>query len=376
MMASVPVSIELCGSCDKSVLESHSAILCDGKCEMWWHIDCAGITKKYYGKFNAIVHMKGLKWFCTKCVDIVAAKPVATGNSDRKSDMCEYSALFSIITTELENISKNNLVMSELLTELKNENKVIKLQLSQLGGYESLKESTRVNDSTSPAQESRSVMNGSYSDAVKTRSTGMGTCDKRKGSTRSSATVANRPKPNVIPKVVEIEQVGGSSNSSNATEEDILAASLTQDSVSTRGNVGLSEIGNSWIVKKNNRKRDRAKPIIGSRSDCESVKIKAVGKLNWIFVSRLTTDCTKDDILDFLVMNSVSGECVELVPKHASYKSFKIGVSSDLTSKLLDGNFWPTGTLVREFVFKSKPVTDFVASRTFLGGARTPITGR
>lgn len=80
-------------------------------------------------------------------------------------------------------------------------------------------------------------------------------------------------------------------------------------------------------------------------------------------VSRLAIDVVKDDLVKYLEDSGVKADCVELQPKYNTYKSFKVGVSSDVTSTIMNAEFWPSGTLVREFVSKN----DSVFSRTFLG---------
>lgn len=153
--------------------------------------------------------------------------------------------------------------------------------------------------------------------------------------------------------------------------------SMSQVAVDRISNLGenssksVSEQNNSLQVVNKNKKRVHGKPIIGLRTDCESVKVKAVEGLKWIFISRLTTNCTNYDILDYLDKYCVTAEYFEIILKHASYKSFKIGVSPNLTSKLLDSNFWPTGTLIKEFIVNSRPAADIVATLTFLGKNKT-----
>lgn len=76
---------------------------------------------------------------------------------------------------------------------------------------------------------------------------------------------------------------------------------------------------------------------------------------------------TKEDIDQYLAEYCVNAECVELKTKFNSYKSFKVGVTHDIYSSILHADFWPSGTLVRKFVQRSRPIDNKVFTRTFLG---------
>ncbi|KAG8297222.1 hypothetical protein J6590_040365 [Homalodisca vitripennis] len=123
----------LCGSCNKTVQDRHHALLCEGICGKRWHINCANINKKQFEVFKEIEDMQGLKWYCPKCLTKVTCTELRTLDDHLLLQHTQdSSALISIITSELENITKNNLVISERLTQLASESEVMKIQLNEV----------------------------------------------------------------------------------------------------------------------------------------------------------------------------------------------------------------------------------------------------
>lgn len=103
--------------------------------------------------------------------------------------------------------------------------------------------------------------------------------------------------------------------------------------------------------------------LIGKKSST----LKAVNKLSWIFVSRFLPQVTKDDIGVYLNDSGISQyECIELIPKYDTYKSFKIGFSTDLLDEVLNLDFWPEGILIKLF-HNQRANKDNVRPGVFLG---------
>jgi hypothetical protein len=130
--------------------------------------------------------------------------------------------------------------------------------------------------------------------------------------------------------------------------------SNVSQSNSAKSNPSKSYAGAVKTTNANSQPSDRHKTdaVLGKRTASEgAVKLGSVSRLNWIFVSRLKPDISKDDINNFLTGNGISGHCCEdVVSRFTSYKSFKIGVSDEDKLKLLDPLFWDEGILVKEYV--------------------------
>lgn len=87
--------------------------------------------------------------------------------------------------------------------------------------------------------------------------------------------------------------------------------------------------------------------------------LRAVPPKKTIFVSRLANETTAKDV-DFFVKSKV-GLNAEIssfkfnFSQPRSIASFKVTVSMDIFERVLDPNFWPKNTLVREFTYSEKP---------------------
>lgn len=86
--------------------------------------------------------------------------------------------------------------------------------------------------------------------------------------------------------------------------------------------------------------------------------LRAVPAKKTIFVSRLTSDTTADAVNHF-IKNKIGNDADILIqkfnfPQPRYISSFKITVPANLFATLLNLNFWPTNTLVREYIYKPR----------------------
>ena len=58
-------SLCLCGLCDVSVGWEDRGICCD-TCNVWYHIDCQGMSTTMYGVYNRTLN-KSMAWECVRC---------------------------------------------------------------------------------------------------------------------------------------------------------------------------------------------------------------------------------------------------------------------------------------------------------------------
>ncbi|ESO00337.1 hypothetical protein HELRODRAFT_175731 [Helobdella robusta] len=123
-------------------------------------------------------------------------------------------------------------------------------------------------------------------------------------------------------------------------------------------------------VFNNNKMNDRDKHETGSkiigRSNKENIKIRANKVLvnkSFFYVSNLDNSCTADDIMDHLRTNNINViSCFDIkrpetqqessATTKSFYKSFRVGIDSRDTCKIIDPDIWPSNVLVREWFFK------------------------
>lgn len=386
-----------CGSCNKVVQERHNAILCDGKCKKWWHIACGSVTKKQYDGFNVIEDMKGLMWLCPTC-------KADDSRTVGMYDLSEYSALFSVITTELENISKNNLVFADRLTELKHENQYIKIQLNErektksvdcdytkmnellpsVGSDERLSEERRnrcvtndlaltelssIEQNNDQDQDDESGSSGLYYGEIGMEQNDVD-MDKRHGpsNTEIIGKVSFSDGNGIVQSNTDCEgnwrtvrQQRGKVrlNKGGHQERIIVDESIKQDiKLNTKSKVKQQ----TRLVEQNTGKPSysqalKSKPtginrvIRGSLVSDENTGLKTAMRMFWMFISGLDPMVNTDEVIAYLgsVDGSVNYVCEKLNSKYESYSSFKVGLPFELAEHFMQPNLWPRGCIVGKY---------------------------
>ena len=110
------------------------------------------------------------------------------------------------------------------------------------------------------------------------------------------------------------------------------------------------------LPPQNNTRRDRVM-IIG-RHDGEQAKLKSTGHIpskRVYCVSNVCEDYSCANLLEFLRDNRIKViNCFEAVNKWGKSNSFRVCITSDYSDRFLDPELWPTGVIVRDWVFKDK----------------------
>ena len=110
------------------------------------------------------------------------------------------------------------------------------------------------------------------------------------------------------------------------------------------------------LAPHNNKRRDRVM-VIG-RHDGEQAKLKSTGHIpskRVYCVSNVCEDYSCADLLEFLRDNRIKAiNCFEAANKWGNSKSFRVCITSDFSDRFLDPELWPTGVIVRDWVFKDK----------------------
>lgn len=322
----------ICPSCNKLV---DDGIFCEGFCKCWHHVDCASLSDEDFSKIQALGDK--VKWFCAECD--VKVNRVLTKISDPEN-VIGLDLIVSNLINIVKGLGNDNLALYKRIDDISQSN------ISLCSDFVSYK------------QEIDDKISSSFKSEKKT--------------------VVNKPQSEYSSSSLDDHNDESSTDGSRRSSTSAISASRVVDSVNlTEGTRSgqfeskhVSSVSNKTYADKIKQKGKKAsgkkEPIIGSRPNSgESLgKIRAVEKREWIFVSRLAPEVTIEDLQTFLKDSKLDCECVELRTKFNSYKSFKVGVQHDIKSKLLCSEFWPSGTLVREFIpkWESRPIT----SRTFL----------
>lgn len=114
-------------------------------------------------------------------------------------------------------------------------------------------------------------------------------------------------------------------------------------------------------TRKYQRKGKRSSPqVVGARTveQNDGVCIRAAVTYRFFHVTKLDPKTTAEDLKRFLQADLPEVRVDKLDSLHPdSYSSFKIGISEESESKVLDPSFWPSGSRVNRFFHARKKFT-------------------
>lgn len=131
-----------------------------------------------------------------------------------------------------------------------------------------------------------------------------------------------------------------------------------QDGASTSGsNVNNTPEDGFHVVSKKKRQKKNLLSFVGSNKD--ATPIQAAIKKAWYFIGRLHFDTTVQDIEKYLKdkLNSDEGVTCTKINSANSSACFRVGVNFQQKEKLEDPEFWPSGVIVRQYIFKKHAST-------------------
>lgn len=368
-----------CGVCKKVVKSNQNGLKCEAFCFKWFHTKCIDISNDEYAMFNKLGD-KAL-WFCSKCRVEVKSLPIQ--NNQDKSP-CDADNL-KLVLDELDLISKNFLELSQRVGKLETVNIGLKFGSEVNLGLDdkpSLTEELPPSDNCNLLEDKdlaglstnlfENAKPKSYSSVVQqeklklgdetnvlTRGIGLSLGDQA-----SVAVISSSPNTAKVP-TQEQKQLQEWKHVNRPTKKRISKGGQSSD-VKT--------------LKSNNRpslgKSDRS-AVLGTLKLQDSV-LKSVEKKAWIFISRLATSVSLEQMEDHLRQCCQSEVvCEELTTKFPGYRSFRAGVPLEKKKDVLNPEVWPEGILVSDYVFNKKraaPGQNVQGSRDgFLG--RRPYLG-
>lgn len=112
----------------------------------------------------------------------------------------------------------------------------------------------------------------------------------------------------------------------------------------------------------------RPAPIKGNKLNNGSLKTVSKDSVNlsWLFVSGLVPDTNTSEIEGYLKENGVMHCSVEklLTKKQSVISSFKVGISMEDKTRVLDADFWPRDVLVNNFLNLKRVMTPYRGQRS------------
>lgn len=347
-----------CGKCNNPVLVN-MAMICDGFCQQYFHSTCVGIEDDVYHVINDLADF--VKWFCSTCqnkLDMLfnkSGKPDNTASND-------WPTILNVVLDQLEIQGQNNLGLCKRMDVLTQQYSKISDKLNDVcSKYDKLTSTTSSGPADNSVSSNRPKSSISDGHIRNSNSATKLNANFRQVRPSSGSLVADRDsEPNLDawpPLTFSRTVTNRSFHTSKGPQTKVSPSPLSTDQTN-RSYPKQTQYPNL----ESDKAETKRKPILGTKTDGE-IKLKAASKKSWIFVSRLDTSISKDNVEEYLVKSNITDYiCIELKPKYENYKSFKIGVNDDSADLVLNPDFWDEGVLVKEFVPPR--------SRRFLGQRR------
>jgi hypothetical protein len=335
-----------CSVCKSALRSRDKRVKCDGRCQNWHHISCVNLSTSEHQKILDLGCK--IKWFCEVCDDGVTKfvsrfedfEELFNLNSNLKS---LFSRLDSVIID-------NTLIHSKLDNLTKVNNRLCQKLDCQINDLDSCSNIPQVSTVIQPSP----AISASASTEISLHHVEIPGISP----TFPTANPAKTSKPS--PRLAGSEERGTGPEKTSPLH---LPSQRQSDVCLFTSKPPLTYAAAS-------KKPSKPKPIIGKKleSSEESLGLRSVEPKLTLFISRIHPEVTEDKVKDYLVESGITQseiECAKLNSRYNSYQSFKVALPRRLSDTVLQADFWPAGTLVREFINKRKP--NSIQSRTFLG---------
>lgn len=362
-MAGVSTRSSACSVCKIKLRKNDDSIVCR-KCQKAHHVECAGVELDKYLEIRESAEIE--TWMCSSCEDITSKGVDTTVSNVDKIQLdgpensalpgdnasrcccsslpsigCEIEKLYSIIRLQSEQISELKQYISVQLSEVKSllqaehRNQVTPTLMSEI--VKDRQPAVRV-----PPEPLRSRHNGKQETAVHIR--------RQHGEMKS-------PQQQPV-RTVNVEP-GSSSSLENTTTTTATTSSSTMGSVQIQNNTintpleGVDvNIATNTTDRRNARgnwrHREPAPVTVGTCT--ESSEFGAVARRAWIYVGRVRSGTTSDNVVKHLKEKCPDVDFhVEALRSDDESCSFKVGFDFEKLDLVSDARVWPRNVVVRRF---------------------------
>lgn len=343
----------VCSKCNVPV-PNEMAMICDGFCQEGFHSNCVDIDNEMFVLIND--NTDKIKWFCEECLKKLN---MLFHKSPKIDESCDWPSIINIVLTELETQSKNNVALCERIDILSERYEKINWDLKEV------KENNLMLNSLIKKSECLKKHNVTVTPALNV---------SQRSGVRPTDFISNGSSTGTIHSQRSQMETSGDSGrgltSNNITYSRVVTNSsfVNKPEENKAHENGMSD-DDGFVVYNSRRRRSVPKrslnrnssdstpqdasvprPIVGKKTGGDN-RLRAATKRSWVFVSRLDTSVTKENLELYLKNSKVEDfVCLELETKYDTYKSFKIGVSDISFEKIMDPEFWDEGILVKEYV--------------------------
>lgn len=102
-----------------------------------------------------------------------------------------------------------------------------------------------------------------------------------------------------------------------------------------------------------------------------TLRISAACEQKWFYVGNLTRECTDEQIKNHLIENNISVLSCEKLDRNDHRASFKISVTPQQETAILNSKIWPLNVIVKPFVFRRSGLRTNGSRQNFRRGYRS-----
>lgn len=331
-----------CGLCGAEYDTYGAFVACFGCCNLF-HSKCAKLNKSCAEVLQK-TNTNGLQWFCVSC----------------------RSLSTSVLCTKLANFQKAVDKFDSLAQGLMGLSSQLRIDLTELTNFISKSNATKPSSGTTQDSGMRTRKNSSLSlggvspptsvipvirvdISPATPITSLSPADNPTDTSCNTANVSN-----TVPALT--------SSTAVTPAPPFTAHGETTSSVST-----VTASSNSGTASSTALASTQPSSLL-STNPVQLVVVSRIVKKS-IFVSRLATDTSEQNILDYIVSRINMGVDIDNVHCRKfkfngarEVSSFKITPPEELFQQLLSSDFWPTGVIIHEFVVRPRRQAQQLAS--------------
>lgn len=401
-----------CGKCKKTV-PNDEAVFCEGMCKSWFDLGCAMLTKEEYNYLNKLGEK--VAWYCTNCNLIVSELVNMKTTSDNEdwpstlnivlASVQSNTSVMHDLAYRLEMVESKDRDVDSRLTACSLEIQSLKEELQsrpkQHGmdvlsmtefptmhdGMTNFRRSKNINTTVwdrkintttdvdlkkNQKEQGTSQTGKQYGPPTEIKSSNDYRLDPLKENKFAPKTDrSSRTRPIELSSMdknhkIDSEEFQGEISSDDDEWKEVsykkFDKSRTRSAVSNQGydtnrrSYATESRYNSKPdpnLEVNQGYRPRRKAVYGKGTTNQ--ELVAVARNTWIFVSRLSTSVTAENVKSFVtgLCKGASEDdiiCEKLTTRYNTYNSFKVGCPIHFFDELMKGENWPMGVLVCKFI--------------------------
>lgn len=358
-----------CKRCAKKIDRYDDYLLCRGKCNSNFHLNCVSVSAGEYTRLRTSGEVKS--WNCDSCKQDVTSNNELAEALDRVDDKTHDTTTVCnieiIIAREINKVIHiiNETITNPLKADIKmliNENRILSEEIKSL--KDSIEENYKKNKNNSTTDgaigldrvdlEEKKIENHAKQSPRRDNSTDDKVIDLRSDNKSEKIIETYR---SVLKDTGAIKKINNpDKNEKNVKKKNVIAND-------THGNNDFTLVVNKKKKFSDNKTEANDKVQIRNRKSLvrgvgDVLDLKGVERYMHRHVCRLSPETKAEDIIKYLKPKIPNIMCDKLQSRQPSiYSSFKVSVPARCIDIIDDSNIWPEGVLVNRF-FHHKEVKE------------------